>query len=536
MPNITTLLDSNVSLQCECIDRLYLNGYIPDLQRAPQAEYFLSVHRGQPVASAALFGQMTKAFVSKVEKFAADHKIPIVEFEKGQKKERIAQPYFEKAAARRKHGVVMIGVAQERCKSFRNHVTKNGRGRRTLTFNRQSVCVKHFYFYILDESFGPSFIKFCSYAPFTLRVWLNGHEWAKRQLRREGIRYESLDNGFLAVDDPKRLQEICDSLSATHIEAYFRHWLAHLPHPFTAADRKAGYRYRLSILQLEVSHTQVFQRPLHGREFFEEVIRENLDLGRPDRVSLVFGRRVTRRTPGRFRTRVITDGVDPNLHIDYKHCRIKQYFKLGRALRTETTINDTYDFGVRRGLSSLDYLRQIGRNINHRLLHLERTVQDCSLGRHLFEKTMLPTRHEDQRAPGLRFGDPRVMALMGALAAFTFVADGITNKKLRPRVAALMDTSLAEYSAARMSYDLRRLRLKGIVRRIDGQNRYALTTTGRRLALFYAKAYARIFKPGLQSMHPDAVLPESRLQPLARSWQALDRVIENLVQSAKLCA
>jgi hypothetical protein len=95
--------------------------------------------------------------------------------------------------------------------------------------------------------------------------------------------------------------------------------------------------------------------------FFEEVIRENLDIGRPSQVQLIFDRRVNKNTPGHFRTRIITDGVIPSLHVAYKNIRIKQYHKEGRALRTETTINNTRDFGIGKRLKNLPALLQIGR-------------------------------------------------------------------------------------------------------------------------------------------------------------------------------
>src|SRR4029079_3037871 len=174
------------------------------------------------------------------------------------------------------------------------------------------------------------------------RMYLN--VYVPQLQREQGVAFEALDNGILSCADPARLQDLSDGLSAEKIEGLLRKWLAKVPHPFTAEDRKAGYRYDLSILQAEFSLTQVLDRPVTGRIFFEEVIRENLDIGRPDRVQLIFERRVTRRTPGRFRTRVLTEGVTPSLHIDYKHTGLKQYHKEGRALRTETTINDTRDF------------------------------------------------------------------------------------------------------------------------------------------------------------------------------------------------
>ena len=173
---------------------------------------------------------------------------------------------------------------------------------------------------------------------------------------------------MLSCADPRRLQQIEDGLDATPIEAVIRKWLARLPKPFTDADRAAGYDYDISILQAEFARTQVFDRPLSGRHLFEEIIREHLDLGRPEQVSLIFDRRISRRTPGRFRTRVITHGVTPSLHTDYKSTRIKQYFKEERALRTETTINDTRDFGLGRRLHNLPALRAIGFAANRRVL------------------------------------------------------------------------------------------------------------------------------------------------------------------------
>jgi hypothetical protein len=153
------------------------------------------------------------------------------------------------------------------------------------------------------------------------------------------------------------VQAICDGLDQDTITALATRLLAVLPHPFTAEDTAAGYRYELSVLQAEFSLTQALDAPVNGRIFFDQLIRDNLDIGRPDRVSLIFDRRIIRRgkraTPGRFRTRVITEGVTPSLHIEYKDSRIKQYHKLGKALRTETTINDPRDFGVAKGLSHL---------------------------------------------------------------------------------------------------------------------------------------------------------------------------------------
>ena len=193
---------------------------------------------------------------------------------------------------------------------------------------------------------------------------------------------------------------------------------------------------------MEVSLTQVFDRPLRGREFFEEIMRDNLDLGRPDRVQLIFDRVVTKKTPGQFRTRVIQDGVHPSLHINYKDFDLKQYFKEGRACRTEGTFRNPQDFGINKGLANLPYLAKIGRQINRRLLEVERVSHHSGLSGDSIQRVVQPTVTEDgQKSPGLKFGQPRVMALFLALTLFQHLIDGFRNCDLRGQVADLLGVS-----------------------------------------------------------------------------------------------
>ena len=233
-----------------------------------------------------------------------------------------------------------------------------------------------------------------------------------RRLTRSDTKTRSLNQAPLSDRVPANTDKI---------DRLLRKWLRRLPHPFPARDRAAGYRYQLSILQAEFSLTQVLDQPVTGRIFFEEVIRENLDIGRPSQVSLVFDRKVNRRTPGPFRTRVITDGVVPSLHVDYKKTRIKQYHKEGQALRTETTINDTRDFAIGRRIENLELLRKIGFVANRRLLDVQRIGHDCFIGEASFQDMQRLVTVNDQRAAALRFADPRVQALLHLLLLFLLV-------------------------------------------------------------------------------------------------------------------
>ena len=393
--------------------------------------------------------------------------------------------------------------------------------------------VNHFYFYGVDRDFGPFFIKFCTYFPYNARVCLNGHEYLKRQLERRGIPYEPLDNGILSCEDPARLQRLSSGPSPYQIDSFFRKWLARLPHPFTGADRRAGYRYQLAVLQAEFALTQVLDRPLAGCLFFEQAIREHLDLGRPDRVQLVFDRRITRRTPGRFRTRVITAGVYPSLYIDYKHSRIRQYYKEGRALRTETTINDPYDFAVGKRLPNLPTLRQVAVEANRRLLRVLTTSHDCALGEDTLQALESPTPIDGQRVSALRFAQPRVQALLQGLVMMAIHVGEFSNRDLRERVAPLLGLQAQAMTAGRMTYDLRRLRLHGLIERIPGHHRYRLTDFGLRLALFYTRTYARLLRPCAATASSKR-LPGDR--ELRAAFDQVDRVISTRCQELKLAA
>jgi hypothetical protein len=451
-PNIETIIRDHVTLTVDCIDRLYLNGYVPKLQTSGQLCWFLQEHLGNAIPSPALLRPLHDRFAREVTAFADAGQIPVVHLERGQRKDDVAAVH--RARFSRPEGVVFIGVAQERASAFKaRKLTGNERGV-LFAFSRQAVAVNHYYFYVQDREWGPAFVKVGTYLPYPVRVCLNGHEWAKQQARQVGLTFTGLDNGFLACDDPVRLQAICDGLGPADVQRFFDRWMARLPWPLTAADRAAGYQHRLSIWQLEVSRTQVFDRPVQGRHFFEAVIRENLDLGRPDRISLLFPRRITRRTPAPthgYRTRVITTGIAPSLHIEYKHTDVKQYFKEERALRTETIINDPTDFQSRKALETLPQLRATGARINQQVLTVERVSQACSLNQDVLAQLQIPRQQDGLCIPALRFGDPRVLALLQALCGFAHLPAGFRNRDLRPQVAALLGRDLATYSRGAMT-------------------------------------------------------------------------------------
>ncbi len=536
--SVADVLDEHVTLEVECIDRMYLNVYQPRLQHVNGVVWFFRGHREATFASSALMDPITKDFVGAIHRFCRDTSVPLVDFARGQRKDDLAHEYLvEFEAAAGSEGVLFVGRAQEKTPLFRTEKRRNPvTGASYPWIVRSTGVVNHFYFYCVDADFGPFFLKFCSYFPYNAKLCINGNEWAKRQAAKAGIGFEALDNGFAACEDPAALQKICDRLSPAKIDALLRKWLARLPHPFTRADRAAGYRYDLSVLQAEFSLTQMLDRPLSGRVLFEEVIRENLDIGRPDKIGLVFARQIRTRgkhpTPGRWRTRVLTEGVTPSLHVDYKHNKIKQYHKEGRALRTETTINDSRDFNIGKRLCNLPALAQVGFMANRRLLKVERLTTDPTIGDHAFRAVADPIVVGSQRASALPFDSARTQALLTAMLIFRLLPHGFRNSDLRAHLASLLGLDPSLMTQGRMSYDLRRLRLHGLIQRIPGTHRYTVTDHGLRIAIYLTRLHSRLLRPGLS----DALSAFHSNSPLRRQLHRLDTTIEAQAQHHKLTA
>jgi len=531
---VADVLSDHVVFEVECIDRMYLNVYVPTLQTELALVSYLRGQLGCQVTSTAPLAAVSDAFAAAIRRFARDHQVPVVDFVRGQRKDDVMQERLGAFTAG--EGVVFIGRAQEKNKVFRTERRRDREGKSYPWITRSTGVINQWYFYCVDADFGPFFLKFSSYFPYNAKLCINGNHWAQRQAARAGIGFEELDNGFAAVEDPAALQAICDALGPEQIDALLRKWLARLPHPFSPADRAAGYRYDISILQAEFSLTQMLDRPISGRIFFDQALRDNLDIGRPDQIGLVFGRRVIRKgpkaTPGRFRTRIITEGVTPSLHVDYKNSKIKQYHKLGRALRTETTINETRDFGIGKRLTNLPALREIGFTANRRLLAAQRLSHNPIAGAAALAQITGPVvTATGSRIPGLRFTDPRAQALLAVLCVFRLLPRSFTNADLRHHLAPLLGKNAGQLTSGQMTYDLRRLRLHGLIERIPHTFRYHVTDAGLRSATYLTRLHDRLLRAGLAELTDPSPPAPSALRAADRAYRA---AIDELARQASI--
>lgn len=532
---VSSVLAEHVTFRLSCVDRVFIQGYVPGLQSEGLVVRFL-LHRGFNIPSPKGLGQIHDRFVAAIDRFVADNQLPVVRFAKGQSKELTALPFLEAAAAAGREGVVMVGVAQERVSGWRGFRRGGSDSHPHFVYRRQSLWVNHYYFYIWDAQWGPGFIKVCPYAPYPLWAWINGHEWLKRQLAQRNVAFDVIDNGIRCCDDPAAARRLAASLSAGHVRSFLDRWLRVLPSALSDADRQGGYRYEFSVRQFEFSDTAVFDRPASGRAWFEAAIRDHLDLGRPERVSLVVDRRITRRTPGRFATKVVTRGVDPQIQIHYRASKVKAYFKESRALRVETTVNNPDDFDVKRTLNATNWkqLRRVGHDCNARFLQAVGDGEPSPPDVATLESVVLPSTDADgARAPGLRFGDPRVTALLAAIACFTHVIGGLTNRGLCELMTGLFDRA---YTHRQATYDLRRLRRKGFIERVPGRHAYRVTPRGRALACFLTKVSARVVVPVLTELDTPTSPPRGTPRPLVTAWRHYERELDTLIAAANIAA
>ncbi len=526
---VNDVLDGHVVLDLECPDRLYLNGYLAQLQVGGQVVQFLR-HRGFPVPSPACLQQIGEALRRAVASYAETNHIPLVRLKSADRNIDVMRNYLSSAERQGRSQVAAIGVAQEPQRVFiaRQRDTDPSKPPQ-FSFDKKDRRVTVYYFYLWDSDFGPAFIKVCTYCPWPIKVWLNGHEWAKRQATQAGLRFTELSNGFATCADPAALQQTCNRLGPGAINVFFQRWLARLPLPLTVADSHAGYWWELSMAQIEVSRTLVFDAPRRARGFFEALLTDNLDLGRPDTIEIIFDRQIRggkRAAGGEFKTKVVTRGTEVTINAFYKHSRIKQYLKDGRALRIETVINAPHDLGCQRRLHNLDDLQAKARAVNARVLQTERVGQSCVLANPVFERIAHPTvTAEGRRATAMRFGDSRVQALAGALCVTLCAVTGITNRSLRALMTGLLGTA---YGITQASYDLARLQRNRLIVRRPHTNTYDLTPDGLRFALFYTKVHDRVLAPLFAADQPQAP-PELR-----SLMQTLDRHIDQRFAAARL--
>jgi hypothetical protein len=521
-----------IRLDYSCFDRILLNAIIQALQYPSSVVGFLKAKRSADQLTPAYFRTISTDYHHFVQDLAERRRLEIVQPPKDVRREDWGEPFDPNL-----HGQDGIAVILKSREYARVAVSFPRQGHHIELGNR---FVWQYYFYLQDQDFGRMFLRICPDFPFNARLCLNGHEWLAGRLRTEGIGFEQCGDAFRTCADPARLQDLADQFSPADIEACAHRWLAQLVPFFTDRERRRdGFGYRLFVSQVEYCTNLVFDDRaaldrLHGR-----LLDLNRSIGHPDKIALIFGRRITQRTGAGLKAQILDHDLgQPVIRSEYKSRSIKQYVRDHLVLRTETTSDHTPELGVNKGVENLPVPRPTMAASNDRYLEVQRDVLETFVDRGQWDQLRRATvSPRGRRTPGLKRDDPRLLAVLQALTWFALLAGRgrFRTTDLHPTAAEALGKTTETCTLGQLRNDLAELRGTGLVERIAGTQSYRLPPEGYRIAVLDLKRFHRIYAPStagtLDPVPWDDRLPPERRAPLDRLDVAVDCALNQLFES-----
>ena len=511
---------------------------IQPFQQPERVVGFFSTYRQLYPVTRHTLRDIAEQFQCWVKQRAAKRNIPIVEAPKGRRDEFV-DPYFERA---KPDQVVVILKAREPARIM-TAIGDTVANRWHLQFAQRWVI--QYNFYINDRNWGRMFVRICPYFPFSSRICLNQHHWLANRMRQQGIRFKQLTNAFLRCSAPDRLQELADSLTPRDLVTCGQKWLARLTPFFTAKEREqAGCQHRLFFSQVEYCDNLIFRRRAALDNLSERLLDANRTIGQPDKITIIFGRKVTKHYRGKLQTEIEDMNLpNPVIRSHYRNGFIKQYVRDHLILRTEPTSNNVEDYGVKKAIENLPHLRKNMSAINDNYLNVQQDILETFVDRGQLRKLAEPTiTATGKRIPGLKLDHPRQLALMHALVRFAHIAAGntFTTAEIHPAVIKALGCGGEHYTLASLRYDLSKLRAKGLVAKLPNSRRYQLLPHGYSICLIFLKLFERVYAPLtaalLSPVKPDARLESKRRSPLDRLYQRVTDDLDLLVQAVGLKA
>jgi hypothetical protein len=517
-------------------DRIFLNAFIQPLQTPASIVWFLKEHRNAARLTKDYFRQISVDYHDFVQSLAKQMWVDIVQPPQVRREDWV-EPYYHRLGEH--PGVAVILRTRE---NARIAVSESTRGAPHIELKNRFVW--QYYFYVNDAKFGRMFLRICPYFPFNARVCLNGHGWLAYCMRERGIRFRQCKNALLTCSDPDTLQRCSDLLCAAHMEATSHYWFNTLLHYFTRREQRQGYCHRLYFAQVEYATNIIFHRRACLDKISDRLLDENRSLGRPDRLSVIFGRRITRASRHQTITRIKETKLgNPVIHSAYKSTSVKQYVRDHLLLRTETTSNCTRDLGIGKSVENLPLLRDKLHSVNDRYLDIQQDILETFIDHGEFQQLRQATvSSTGRRTPGLNLDDPRLLSLMQSLTQFAHIAAGnqFRTKDIHAPTAELLGKDISSYTLAQLRYDLGKLRAKGLVQKVAGTQSYCLTPQGYRICVLYLKLYHKLFAPltaaAFKSASQSSPLPPENQVALDRLYSAVDRALNDLIRHIGIAA
>ena len=524
----------SIRFDYSCFDRILLNGVIQVLQNPACVVGFLKEKRQATRVTPAYFKAISTDYHHFVQAFAEQRHIEIVQPPKGVRREEWVEPFSQQLQGQA--GIAVILKARE---NARVAVSFPRQGDHVELLNR---FVQQYYFYLQDQDFGRMFVRVCPYFPFSARVCLNGHEWLACRLRDEGIAFEQCANAFRTCRPGTAARTVRPVLGGGH--RGLRPPLAGPTGPLLHRPgcRHQGFGYRLFVSQVEYCTNLIFENRAVLDRLHERLLDLNRSIGHPDKIAMIFGRRITQHTDAGLKTQILDHDLGQAvIRSEYKSSSIKQYARDNLILRTETTSYHTPDLGVNKSVEHLPELRETMATANDRYLDVQQDILETFVDRGQMDRLRQPAvSPSGRRTPGLKLDDPRLLAVLQALTCFALLASRgrFRTTDLHGTVAQSLGKTTESYTLGQLRYDLAKLRGKGLVERVAGTQSYRLPSEGYRIAVLYLKLFHRIYAPlttGIMEPVPwDDRLPPERRALLDRLYTAVDHDLNRLFESVGL--
>ena len=533
MERFTQLFGNLLAFVYHCFDRIVIHGYLSGLSRPEQVVYFFRQVLGIPVVSKEILSQRTDDYRGWVEAYARNHKIPMEWAEKGRRKEDHVLPALRRMEKLHAYGVYFIFKSMEQGRTFRISVPKfptQDPNHRILA--HQQSRFTHYYFYIRDEVLGPVIVRVASFFPFPATYWLNGHSFMEQELNRKQIGFQKSDNAFLAVDDVAELQAAADRLSPEIIRKQLDYWTFLLGPKFSKKERGQMNLSRFyAIAQIEYCRNFIFKRHFPIHKIFERSCEIGLWLLTANRISEIFGVRLSKRLRGKLST--VIDQIEHGHHVFrayWKNAFLKQYEKFSRYLRNELCSNNLRDFGLKKGLDHLDAVRKKFQTITDRFTGFQAQCLNVHVDFPLLQRLALPVSIGAVRYPGIKIHDARIIRLLEVLLHGGNTVGGWTAKQIHQAVLTTFELSAKTYGLNQLRYDLRKLKGHGLLERDGRRYAYRLTAKGLQVALLFLFFHKRLCGPLANSRFHHKPDPTSRPNSkLEAAYHKADKAIQEIV-------
>jgi hypothetical protein len=533
MELFTTLFGRLLAFVYHCFDRIVIHGYLSGVSRPEQVVYFVRQVMGVPAVDKEVLRQRTNDYQQWVEAFARNHAIPIEWAAKGVRKEDYVHPQLRRMERADRYGVYFIFKSMEQGPTFRITVPKfptHDPHYRILAPQRSRFT--HYYFYVRDAVLGPIVIRVASFFPFQATYFLNGHSFIEQELTRQQIAFRKHDNAFLAVDDADALQAAADRLSPAIIRKQLEYWTLILGPKFSRRERAAMNLSRFyAVAQIEYCRNFVFKRHFPIHKIFERGCEMGLWRLTADRISEIFGVRLTRRLRGKLLTTI--ERIEHGHHVFrayWKNAFVRQYEKFATFLRNEICSNDLTDFGLKKGLDHLPDVRRTFLAITDRFGACQAQWLNVHVDFPLLQRLALPVQVGRARVPGIKIHDTRMMRLMEVLLHGGSTVTGSPATQIHDAVLTSFGLSADRYGLPQLRYDLRKLKAHGLLERDGRRYAYRLTLKGVQVTLLFLLFHKRLCGPLANSRfhhRPDAThQPTSKLEA---AYYKADQAIQQIV-------